>query len=54
MAITIAQLIKNLEKYPDDTKVLVYDPEEQDMVGITGFLYDPDANTLEICTDDNE
>jgi len=53
---TIQQLIDQLQssKWPSDTEVLIYDPESDDLYTITGYLYDPRNNTLELCTDDNE
>lgn len=49
---TVEDMIKALSEYPKDAEVIAYDPETCVVGPITGYLYDPTHNTVEICTDD--
>lgn len=51
---TIEDLQKQLDNYPTDTIIIAFDPEIDNVIPITGLLYDPNKNTLELCTDDND
>jgi hypothetical protein len=52
--VNIKQLIEHLGKYPEDAVILVWDPELEDYADITGSIYDPTTQTVELCSDDNE
>lgn len=49
---TTDELIKRLEEYPSNTRVIIWDPDSDDAEDITGFLYDEELRTLEFCSDD--
>lgn len=51
---TVKQIIEQLKDYPEDTEVIAFDPEFMTAAPVTGYLYDPEKKTLEICTDDQE
>jgi hypothetical protein len=59
---TIKQLIEQLKEYPENTIVMAYDADSEQMEDITGFLFCPRQNhetegivdILEICTDTQE
>ncbi len=48
---TCKELIERLKEYPENTVVLIWDPNVERCETITGFLYDP-AGSLELCSDD--
>ena len=51
---TIAELIKKLEKYPEDTVVLIWDDQTGLELPITGFLYDGGSKELNLLTEDDD
>jgi hypothetical protein len=50
---TIAELIKQLEKYPRDTIVLAHDPDTHLEQPITGMVHDPIENSVYLYTEDD-
>lgn len=49
---TVKELKEELNNYPQDALIMVYDPEVGEAIEATGFLLDPTNNTLEIHSDD--
>ena len=54
---TVGELKEALNHFPDDTIVIAYNGDDEELVEVTGLLFEFNKlikkHTLEICTDNN-
>lgn len=49
---TIKEFFEKVQNLPDDTIIIAFDADSGQREELTGFVFDPEARTLSIYTDD--